>query len=162
MMVQMLGVFAEFERATIVDRVIAGMERKAARGEWNGGPQPFGYTSDATAGRLVPKEGEASLLPVIFELYAKQRLGARRLAAWPNERGHRTRLGRLWSTQAVLTVLRNHVYLGEVHSRGAQHPGRHAALVERDLFDAAQGVLTERGADYSVRRSNPCRGRRAW
>ena len=28
MMVQMLGVFAEFERATIIDRVIAGMERK--------------------------------------------------------------------------------------------------------------------------------------
>src|ERR1700730_2352561 len=43
MMVQMLGVFAEFERATIVDRVIAGMERKAARGGWNGGPIPFGY-----------------------------------------------------------------------------------------------------------------------
>jgi DNA invertase Pin-like site-specific DNA recombinase len=25
-----VGVFAEFERATIIDRVIAGMERKAA------------------------------------------------------------------------------------------------------------------------------------
>ncbi len=34
MMVQMLGVFAEFERAMLIDRVIAGMERKAARGEW--------------------------------------------------------------------------------------------------------------------------------
>ena len=30
-MVQMLAVFAEFERATIIDRVINGMERKAAR-----------------------------------------------------------------------------------------------------------------------------------
>src|SRR5438093_88798 len=40
MMVQMLGVFAEFERATLVDRVIAGMERKAARGEWLGGHAP--------------------------------------------------------------------------------------------------------------------------
>jgi site-specific DNA recombinase len=36
MMVQTLGVFAEFERATPVDRVIAEMERKAARGEWRG------------------------------------------------------------------------------------------------------------------------------
>jgi len=33
MMVQMLAVFAEFKRATITDRVIKGMERKAARGE---------------------------------------------------------------------------------------------------------------------------------
>jgi len=47
MMVQTLGVFAEFERATPVDRVIAEMERKAARGEWRGrgrslrrGPHP--------------------------------------------------------------------------------------------------------------------------
>lgn len=40
--VQMLGVFAEFERATIIDRVVAGMERKAARGGWNGGTVPFG------------------------------------------------------------------------------------------------------------------------
>ena len=31
MLVQMLGVFAEFEREVIIDRVIAGMERKAAK-----------------------------------------------------------------------------------------------------------------------------------
>ena len=30
MLVQMLGMFAQFERDTIIDRVIAGMERKAA------------------------------------------------------------------------------------------------------------------------------------
>jgi len=41
MMVQMLGVFAEFERATIIDRVIAGMERKAALGGWCGGTCPW-------------------------------------------------------------------------------------------------------------------------
>jgi site-specific DNA recombinase len=32
MMVQMLGVFAEFERATLIERVVAGMEKKAAKG----------------------------------------------------------------------------------------------------------------------------------
>jgi site-specific DNA recombinase len=46
----MLGVFAEFERATIVDRVIVGMEPKAARGGWCEGSRPFGYDVDpATA-----------------------------------------------------------------------------------------------------------------
>jgi hypothetical protein len=43
MLVQMLGVFAEFEREVIIDRVIAGMERKATMGLWNGGPVPIGY-----------------------------------------------------------------------------------------------------------------------
>jgi site-specific DNA recombinase len=58
MMVQMLGVFAEFERATIVERVIAGMERKAARGEWNGGSVPFGYRLDAERRYLEPEPAE--------------------------------------------------------------------------------------------------------
>ncbi len=41
MMVQMLGVFAEFERAIIIDRVIAGMDRKASLGGWCGGVVPL-------------------------------------------------------------------------------------------------------------------------
>ena len=52
MLVQLLGVFAEFERATIIDRVIAGMERKAARGHWPGGTLPYGLGVDADK-RLV-------------------------------------------------------------------------------------------------------------
>ncbi|MGH3995318.1 MAG: recombinase family protein, partial [Pseudonocardiaceae bacterium] len=59
MMVQMLGVFAEFERATITDRVIAGMERKASRGEWTGGGLPFGYRLDSERRFLVPEPTEA-------------------------------------------------------------------------------------------------------
>ena len=34
MMLQMLAVFAEFEHATIVDRVSAGIERRAKEGRW--------------------------------------------------------------------------------------------------------------------------------
>ncbi|HSH59218.1 MAG TPA: hypothetical protein VK988_06165 [Acidimicrobiales bacterium] len=32
------------KRETIIDRVVAGMERKAARSEWTAGRYPFGYT----------------------------------------------------------------------------------------------------------------------
>jgi site-specific DNA recombinase len=43
MMLQMLAVFAEFEHATIVDRVTAGIERRAREGKWATGRLPFGY-----------------------------------------------------------------------------------------------------------------------
>jgi site-specific DNA recombinase len=155
MMVQMLGVFAEFERATIIDRVINGMERKAARGGWTSGSHPFGYAADADSGFLVPLEAEAPLVPVIFELYAKKRLGARSVANWLNSRGYRTRNGRPWSHMSVLTVLRNRAYLGEVFFRGTYHPAPHQPLVDPDLFAAAQAVLRERGEDHSRRASNP-------
>jgi site-specific DNA recombinase len=48
MLVQMLGMFAQFERDVIIDRVIAGMERKATKGKWKGGKRPFGYQVDKT------------------------------------------------------------------------------------------------------------------
>lgn len=49
---QMLGMFAQFERDTIIDRVIGGMERKAAKGLWKGGRRPFGYTVNPDTHRL--------------------------------------------------------------------------------------------------------------
>src|SRR6266508_2387613 len=67
MIVQILGAFAEFERATIIDRVIAGMERKAASGAWCGGARPYGYQVDTTTGYLTPHPGEAPLVPTIFD-----------------------------------------------------------------------------------------------
>src|SRR5207245_2918002 len=97
MMVQMLGVFAEFERATIIDRVIAGMERKAARGEWCGGQRPFGYLIDTERNTLVVNDDEAATVPLIFRKYTKERQGARSIAMWLNEQGARTRLGKPWS-----------------------------------------------------------------
>jgi site-specific DNA recombinase len=153
MMVQMLGVFAEFERATIVDRVIAGMERKAARGGWCGGSRPFGYEIDAATGFLRPKASEAPLVPVIFDRYAHKREGARTLAVWLNESGHRTKAGKPWSHTAVLTVLRNPVYVGKVYFRDTFHDGPHEHLVDEKLFRAVQTLLSERGEDHSKRAS---------
>jgi site-specific DNA recombinase len=59
MMAQMLGVFAEFERATIIDRVIAGMERKAAKGGWTTGPPPYGYRINGDYLQPEPDEAPA-------------------------------------------------------------------------------------------------------
>jgi site-specific DNA recombinase len=153
MMVPMLGVFAEFERATIVDRVIAGMERKPARGAWCGGSRPFGYDVDPATGYLAPKADEAPLVPVMFDRYVHGREGARALAVWLNESGHRTKAGRPWSHTAVLTVLRNPVYVGKVFFREALHDGPHEHLVDEKLFERVQALLSERGEDCSKRAS---------
>jgi site-specific DNA recombinase len=154
MMVQMLGVFAEFERQMIIDRVIAGMERKAARGAWTSGSHPFGYTVDPETGFLVPLPHQSPLVPVIFDLYANKRLGTRNIATWLNDRGHRTRKGYPWGYTAVLTVLRNRAYLGEIYFRGHYHKAPHAPLVEPELFERVQRLLAERGEDLAARATN--------
>jgi site-specific DNA recombinase len=154
MMVQMLGVFAEFERATIIDRVISGMERKAARGEWCGGSRPYGYTVDSTTGYLQVSPDESPLVPIIFDLYVKQHLGAKSIGNWLSERGHRTRSGRPWNHIAVLTVLRNRAYVGEVFFRNNYHPAPHPPLIDSETFVAAQRILETRGENHSRRASN--------
>lgn len=152
MMVQLLAVVAEFERAVILDRVIAGMERKAARGEWVAGARPFGYCIRDS--RLVADDAEAPLVPLIFDLYAAKRLGAHAIAKRLNQAGHRARSGKAWGHTAVLTVLRNRAYIGEIFFRGTWHAAEHQQLVETDVFRQAQVVLTERGDDHSRRAAN--------
>jgi site-specific DNA recombinase len=155
MMVQMLGVFAEFERALIVERITAGLERKAARGGWCGGQRPFGLDRDAGQDYLSRNATEAPLVPVIFDEYANRKIGSSALATWLNEQGYRTKTGRLWTSASVITVLRNRVYLGEIYYRGNWYPAPHEPLIPTELFERAQAILTERGDDRSQRRSNP-------
>jgi DNA invertase Pin-like site-specific DNA recombinase len=82
MMVQMLGVFVEFERATIVERVIAGMERKAARGEWAAGRVPYGCRRDERLQFLTPDAAELPVVRIIFERYADRLEGSQSIARW--------------------------------------------------------------------------------
>jgi site-specific DNA recombinase len=154
MMVQMLGVFAEFERATIIDRVIAGMERKAAEGGWCGGRVPLGYRAIKGEGRLVVDGTEAPVVVAIFEAYVHERLGSHAIAAKLNAAGHRSRSGRAWGYKTVLGVLRNRAYVGDVGFRGQWHTSTHPPLVGHDLFGAAQAILKKRGEDPAARAAN--------
>jgi site-specific DNA recombinase len=151
MLVQMLGMFAQFERDTIIDRVIAGMERKAAAGKWKGGRRPFGYQVDAAAQALVPDLPEAPVVRLIFDLYTQHRLGARNIATALNERGHRTTTGGRWSAHQVLRVLANRIYVGELSFRGITVTSCHPAVIEQITFDEAQRILAARGEDHAKR-----------
>jgi DNA invertase Pin-like site-specific DNA recombinase len=93
----MLGVFAEFERALIVERILAGLERKAARGGWCGGRRPYGLDIAADRDHLERNPTEAPLIPVMFDLYVNRQLGSTALAKWLNSNGYRTKTGRPWN-----------------------------------------------------------------
>jgi site-specific DNA recombinase len=151
MLVQMLGMFAQFERDTIIDRVIAGMERKAASGKWKGGRRPFGYRADAATSSLVPDPGEAAVVKLISGLYTRDRADARAIASTLNERGHRTTTGGRWSAHQVLRALGNRAYLGELTFRSITTAGCHPPVIEPEIFREAQQILAARGKDHAKR-----------
>ena len=90
----------------------------------------------------------------IFRRYAEDRQGSAAIASELNARGLRTRYGHLWSRTAILDVLRNRVYLGEVPFRGVWYIGHHEPLVEPELFDAAGAILARRAAEPGTRRTD--------
>lgn len=150
----MLGVFAEFEREMIIDRVINGMERKASKGRWTLSRVPYGFYR-AQDDSLIPVEEEIAVVKQIFHLYTRRRLGCRAVATHLNERGllRRSAPGkataqsptRPWSHKTVADVLTNRVYLGEVHFREVIAVDAHDAVIDPATFDLAQQILVERG-----------------
>src|SRR6266702_538091 len=114
MLVQLLGVFAEFEREAIIDRVTAGMNAKAAKGKWPGGRLPYGYQRDPATSKLVPDPAQAPVVRDIFRLYTRNRLGTRAIAAELNARGLRTRPGKPWSGHVIGLMLANPAYAGDI------------------------------------------------
>jgi site-specific DNA recombinase len=151
MLVQMLGMFAQFERDTIIDRVIAGMERKAAKGKWKGGKRPFGYQVDKTTHTLVIDEHEAIIVRLIFDLYTKDRLGSRAIATVLNDRGHRTSSGGKWSGHQVIRALNNRVYLGELSFRDITTTNTHDPIIYSTVWAQAQAILDARGESHAHR-----------
>ncbi len=151
MLVQMLGMFAQFERDTIIDRVIAGMERKHAKGKWKGGKRPFGYRVDKTTHTLIVDEHEAVIVRLIFDLYTNDRLGTRAIAKVLNDRGHRTTTGGKWSGHQVIRALNNRVYLGELTFRETTVTDTHAPIIDLKVWEQAQAILDARGESHAHR-----------
>jgi putative DNA-invertase from lambdoid prophage Rac len=82
-----VSAFAEFERDRIGERIRAAKRVQKARGEYLGGPVPFGwsYTDD---GKLVPIAEQQAALERIQELHA-QGLSLRKISADLARNGHK-------------------------------------------------------------------------
>jgi site-specific DNA recombinase len=147
MLVHMLGVFAEFERDVIIDRIIDGMEKKASTGQWTLGIPPYGYTVDPTTRHLRQVLEEAAVVREIFGLYTARRIGTRAIANELTQRGYRRRSGRPWSAKTVTDIPRNPSYLGTVAFRDVRAEDAHRPIIDRQTFAAAGTLLAERGAN---------------
>ena len=153
MMLQMLAVFAEFEHATIVDRVSAGIERRAKEGRWYAGRPPFGYSFSDSERRLVPDPVKAPIVRRIFQLYTRDRLGTMAIAnQLRHEQAPAPAAG--WGHPGVHGIVSNPTYSGKIRWRDQLFDGIHEPLVDELTFKRAQAILRERGEDSSLRRGN--------
>src|SRR3989344_5446538 len=92
---QMLGVFAEFEKAMITLRMKNGRNSAVAKGRWHGG-QIYGYDNGKN-GELIINPKEAETVRRIYKLKRYQKLTCSKIAKLLNSEGIPTkRKGAKW------------------------------------------------------------------
>lgn len=153
---QLMGVFAELERSTILERMTGGKSKKARSGQWVTGRVPYGY--EVVDGQLFPsaaqvgKTTEAELVRLMYALVADGRT-TYEVAKYVNEHGYARRQSRYgngtlagasagaWSVQTITALIRNPVYRGQYIFRSRM---RKAKLVGDPIqMDVPPLVLTE-------------------
>lgn len=100
---QVLGAIAEYEKAVIRGRMMAGKAAKVARGGYGGGQTPYGYAAKDKG--LVKHDAEQVQLARMVEL-RKQGLSLRQLADQLEVEGLRPRRGSKWQPASLARVLK--------------------------------------------------------
>lgn len=127
MVLQLLGVFAEFERERISERVKDNM-LSIAKHTNKAITQPcYGY--DIVDGQYVINEQEAEYVRLMFDL-AEQGHGHRMIAKILNERGAKTKRGKMWDQVNVKRLMQTETIAGiMVYNK---RDSRNGKVVERD------------------------------
>jgi site-specific DNA recombinase len=142
--------FAQFEREVTGERIRDKIAASKRKGMWMGGIVPLGY--DLKDRKLLINKREAATVREIFEQYL--RLGCvSKLKDYLDRSSIRSKTrtsregrksgGQKYSRGALYELLRNHIYVGEISHKGQIHLGEHAAILERELFEKVQHMLTE-------------------
>ena len=99
---QLLGGIAQYERAVIRGRMMAGKAAKVARGGYGGGRPPYGFKADG--GDLVPDAIEAEVVALIAEMRSIGH-SYREVAQALAERGVTTRTGSAWNPNQIRRIV---------------------------------------------------------
>ncbi len=119
LMVQFQGMFAEYEKAQLMERYRRGKTYRARTGSINVlGGAPFGYrylrkTPECGAAYEIV-ESEAALVAELFRRYTDDQASIADLTRWLTATGTRTRTGKTrWDRSVVWGMLRNPAYKGQ-------------------------------------------------
>jgi site-specific DNA recombinase len=153
--------FAQFEREVTGERIRDKIAASKRKGIWMGGLVPLGY--EVRERQLVINEAEAATVRHIFTRYCE--LGSVRLLKEELDRnGVRSKVrvskdgvesgGQAFSRGALYTLLRNPSYVGEIRHKGLCHPGQHALIVDRAMWDRVAQLLREHSPGCEARSSS--------
>jgi site-specific DNA recombinase len=153
--------FAQFEREVIGERVRDKIAASKRKGIWVGGSVPLGYRSVNKKLQVVPREAET--VRRIFALYVEvgsvgdlaRALEKQGIRPKPRQLANgQVKAAERYTIGPLAHMLKNRMYVGEIAYRGEVHKAEHPAIIEREVFDRVQAMLSERSVARKLKRGN--------
>jgi site-specific DNA recombinase len=147
MFLKIIGIFAEFERENIIERVKVGIERKVREGYAIGGCVSYGYDRPKHQKIQTINEDEAEIVKEVFDMFVNQGVPINDIARRLNVRNVTTKNDVAWGSTAIRRLLANSNYIGNVRhhvhdtENGYSVEGKHEAIISQEEFDIAQKIL---------------------
>ena len=161
----MLLSFAQFEREVTGERIRDKIAASKKKGMWMGGLPPLGLdvpVGGANTGdrKLVVNSTEARTVRHIFRRYAVLK-SVRALKEELDRDGivSKVRVNRFSQTvgglpiarSALYLMLQNRIYRGMIVHKEKAYPGLHDAIIDEELWDEAQAVISENRVERATR-----------
>jgi DNA invertase Pin-like site-specific DNA recombinase len=146
--------FAQFERELASERVKDKIAASRKKGKWTGGTVPLGY--EIKDRKLAINKTEAQTVHAIFKLYLKTgslnrlipELDKRQIFTKRRKTEVKKYQGGIPFTYGPLAyLLKNRIYLGEIHHGGKWFKGEHQSIVDQSTFDRVQDQLKSNTID---------------
>lgn len=142
MFLKIVGIFAEFERENLAERVRLGLERKVREGyslcSYN--IPSYGYNRE-TGERIQEVENEeAAVVRRIFDMYLRDDYSLCKIAKTLNAEAVRTKRDKKWHMRTIKLVLTNPNYVGKVRyaiadpARYFEADGQHETIIDEAVF----------------------------
>jgi hypothetical protein len=146
--------FAQFERELASERVKDKIAASRKKGKWTGGTVPLGY--EIRDRKLVINKIEAQTVRTIFSLYLKigslnkliPELDKRKIVTKRRKTEVKKYQGGIPFTYGPLAyLLKNRIYLGEIHHGGKWFKGEHQPILDRATFNRVHDQLKSNTVD---------------
>ena len=148
MFLKIIGIFAEFERENIIERITLACEKKVKEGYTLANfTTSYGYDKVKGDKIQVINEEEAQIVKEIYAMYVEGNMSFMGIAKNLNHRGIKPKLGGTWSNITVRAILRNPNYIGKVRysmdneERYFEAEGKHEAIISEELYNQAQNKM---------------------
>jgi len=148
MFLKIIGIFAEFERENLIERITVAYEKKAKEGYSNTNfVIPYGYSREKGILDIIINEEESKVIKEIFNMYLEKHKSFNAIAEELNLRNIKSKHNTKWGSSSIGYILKNPLYAGKIRysvydkTRYFENDGNHEAIISEEIFNKVQKKL---------------------